>query len=80
MAVTDGDRDRPGCASRRADASFLDTLRAQREQIRVLQTQLTAFDKQVIALEQGLVPFLTWGQQWVRMQESVLGQMRDLGR
>jgi hypothetical protein len=58
--------------------TLVDGIRAQREQVRALQSQLEVFDKQLSAMEHSLQPLATWGQQWVKVQESVLGQVRNL--
>ena len=58
--------------------TLVDGIRAQREQVRALQSQLAVFDKQLAAMEHSLQPLAAWGQQWVRVQESVLGQVRNL--
>jgi hypothetical protein len=54
------------------------TIRAQRDQVRALQAQLEVFEQQLTALEQSLRPLVEWGQQWTRVQESMLNQARGL--
>jgi hypothetical protein len=54
------------------------TIRAQRDQVRGLQAQLDVFEQQLTGLEKSLQPLLEWGEQWTRMQESVLGRVRDM--
>jgi hypothetical protein len=58
--------------------TVIDGIRAQREQVKVLQSQLMVFDKQLATMESSLQPLLSWSQQWVGVQESVLGRIRDL--
>jgi len=54
------------------------TIRAQRDQVRGLQAQLDVFEQQLAGLEKSLQPLLEWGEQWTRLQESVLGRVRDM--
>jgi hypothetical protein len=60
--------------------AVVDGIRAQRQQVQALQSQLAAFDKQLATLEFSLQPLAGWGQQWVKVQESVLGRIRHLMR
>jgi hypothetical protein len=57
--------------------ALVDLVRTQREQVRALQGQLKVFEDQLTALEKSLQPLVTWGEQWTRMQESVLNQVRS---
>jgi hypothetical protein len=60
--------------------AVVDGIRAQRQQVQALQSQLAAFDKQLATVEFSLQPLAGWGQQWVKVQESVLGRVRHLMR
>jgi hypothetical protein len=55
-------------------------IRSQRDQVRALQAQLDVFEQQLTALEKSLKPLAEWGEQWTRVQESVLGRFRDAAR
>ncbi len=49
-------------------------IRAQRQQVKTLQSQLAVFDQQLAVVEHTLQPLLACGQQWVRVQEAVFGR------
>jgi hypothetical protein len=64
----------------RQTTALVQTIRTQRDQVRALQAQLDVFEKQLKALEDSLRPLVEWGQQWTRVQESMLSHMRGLTR
>lgn len=60
--------------------AVMSALRAQRESVQALRSQLAVFDQQLGALESAIKPFAEWGRQWVRVQDSVVGKVRDLSQ
>jgi hypothetical protein len=58
--------------------ALVGTIRAQRDQVRALQAQLEVFEQQLTALEKSFQPLVEWAEQWTRVQESMLGRVRDV--
>jgi hypothetical protein len=57
--------------------ALIDAIRAQRDVMGDLKNQIDVFNKQLTALEQTLSPIVGWGHQWMEVQESVLGRVRQ---
>ena len=61
----------PGALSAAQLRAIAQTVRAQRESIGAMQTQLEAFDQQMAVFERILDPLVEWSSTWARLEEAV---------
>jgi hypothetical protein len=66
----------PGAMSAAQFTAMRSTLRAQRDGIAALQSQLTAFDEQLQVLERLLEPMAEWSAAWARVESGIVPEHR----
>ena len=66
----------PGALSAAQLTSIADSVAAQRQSIEALQAQLTAFDQQLVVLEQILGPLAEWSSTWAGLEQQLLHMRR----
>jgi len=62
----------PGTLSAAQLTSIADAIAAQRRSIEAMQAQLSAFDEQLVVLEQILGPLAQWSRKWAELEERLL--------
>ena len=62
----------PGALSAAQLASVAGSVTAQRRSIEALKTQLTAFDEQLVVLEQILEPLVEWSRTWADLEGRLM--------
>jgi hypothetical protein len=67
----------PGALSAAQFTAMRSTLRAQRDGVAALQSQLTAFDEQLQVLERLLEPMAEWSAAWARVESGIVPEHRS---
>ncbi|MCW2578485.1 MAG: uncharacterized protein JWR82_86 [Blastococcus sp.] len=61
----------PGAMSAAQVGAVAQVVKAQRQSIAAMQSQLEAFDQQLAVLEKILDPLVEWSSSWARLEEAV---------
>jgi hypothetical protein len=76
VPLTPGSYPLPGALSASQTKALAESIAAQRRSIEALKAQLSAFDEQLVTLEQLLGPLAEWSRAWADVEERLLNMGR----